>query len=1124
MLDSVEFLFDFIDDLPVGIARTDTTGKLPNHFNKYFMSMFGWNLEDINTIDKWLSHAYPEDKYRSEVLDVLAKMLDETESHNESYSHAQDIKVTCKDGSFKWCEIIYYRKNNSIYEIFTDITNRKKNEKNLKDIFDNAQSGLMYITGDRVLVKCNQRLADILGYENPEEMIGLSMRKLHLSEEDYIKYGKINLHALCMGEKHNIDYELCRKDGSSIWCEISGKAIDENIPGDISLGVLWTMTDISLRKKYEISLKKSEERYKSFFHANKAIELIVDPKTQEIVDCNKSAENFYGYDRKTLLNMKVSDINIMSQSEIQIEMKYAKEQRREVFHFKHKLYDGIIKDVEVYSGPIELEGKDYLYSIIFDISDRVELENEQAILQERLSSTMERDQHYQEILFNISISLINLPLDEIDSAINNALELMAEYSLSDRAYIFTYDFDAQIASNTHEWCKEDVDKQINDLQDVPLSYFTDWTKSHTDGNIIHIEDVMALPEKGMREILEPQGILSILSLPMMLDEKCIGFIGFDRCKEQKAFIQDDIELLGFFSTIIVNILQRQTTEDKLQLASNVFTHAREGIMIVNPQGNIIDVNRAFSRISGYSKEEVIGQNPRILKSGLQDHDFYISLWKTLKTEGHWEGELWNRHHDGYIYALLSTMSTVYDKHNNILHYVALFSDITTIKDHESKLKKIAHYDLLTGLPNRVLLADRLQQAMIHAQRRETIIGIAYLDLDGFKNINDTYGHDVGDKLLIAVSSNMQKCLRDGDTISRIGGDEFVVVLQDLEDMHSSVGMMKRLLQAAAQPIEIGELNLEVSTSLGMTFYPQAENIDADQLLRQSDQAMYQAKQQGKNKYYVYDTQFERNLRDQHKNIERITEAFEKNEFVLYYQPKVNMKTGVLIGVEALIRWKHPKAGLLSPAHFIPYIEDSVISIDIGEWVIATALKQIKQWCEEGFDIPISVNVGAHQLQQKDFVQRLKGLLDKQSNVEASYLEIELLETVAIGDLQHISNIIHECKSMGVKFSLDDFGTGYSSLSYLKSLRVNTLKIDQSFVRDMLVDKENLNILEAIIGLASIYKRNVIAEGVESVEQGKKLLELKCEHAQGYAIERPMLGEDLLSWYENWTSYDEWLSY
>ena len=441
-----------------------------------------------------------------------------------------------------------------------------------------------------------------------------------------------------------------------------------------------------------------------------------------------------------------------------------------------------------------------------------------------------------------------------------------------------------------------------------------------------------------------------------------------------------------------------------------------------------------------------------------------------------------------------------------------------LKEHQAQLERVAHYDVLTNLPNRALLAERLSQAI--AQRRKQSLAVLFLDLDGFKEINDTHGHDVGDELLIELSQRMKEALRDGDTLARIGGDEFIAILVDLEQTNDCDAVLRRLLNAAASPVNFGGITIQISTSIGITLYPQ-DGGDADQLVRHADQAMYVAKQAGKNRYHWFDVANDEAVKIQRESVGQIHTALDNQEFVLYYQPKVNMKTGKVIGAEALIRWLHPERGVVLPGSFLPVIESHQLSIAIGDWVIDTALAQISQWQAIGLNIPVSVNVGALQLQQANFVTRLAEHLAAHPQVNPEALEFEILETSALEDIAQISEVMHACRVFGVRFALDDFGTGYSSLTYLKRLPAHILKIDQSFVRDMTNDPDDLAIVKGVIGLAKAFHREVIAEGVETIAHGALLVSLGCELAQGYGIARPMPAQDIPAWTASWRPDASW---
>ncbi|WP_432472657.1 putative bifunctional diguanylate cyclase/phosphodiesterase [Amphritea sp. HPY] len=511
----------------------------------------------------------------------------------------------------------------------------------------------------------------------------------------------------------------------------------------------------------------------------------------------------------------------------------------------------------------------------------------------------------------------------------------------------------------------------------------------------------------------------------------------------------------------------------------------------------------------------------ILSLTLSEYDAFELLFEFTRTHEEWEMD------EIIVSVLISPLFLswfAYRRWRETLRAVKKRKN----REHEliqiqDTLSHRATHDILTGLPNRILLTDRLRQGMMQVKRNKQQLAVIYVDLDDFKSINDQYGHEVGDQLLITLSSLMEQILREGDTIARFGGDEFIGVLTGLDNTQCSIPILKRLLDAIAQPVHISGQVIQASASFGVTYYPQEEVVDADQLLRQVDQALYQAKLEGKNQYCLFNIDKDRNARGDHERLEGIREALIAKEFVLYYQPKVNMRTGEITGAEALIRWQHPERGLIPPADFLPLIENHPLAIDIGEWVITTALTQMKTWQDAGLDIPVSVNVSAFELMQADFVERLQALLNTTPDVDPGCLLLEVLETSALEDIAYVEQVIRDCQEIGVEFALDDFGTGYSSLTYLKRLSAAQLKIDRSFVRDMLDSPDDLAILKGIVGMATAFNRQVIAEGVETVEHGKLLLLLGCELAQGFGIGRPMPAADIQAWVDNWRPDLSWVN-
>ncbi|MDE2341988.1 MAG: PAS domain S-box protein [Betaproteobacteria bacterium] len=575
-----------------------------------------------------------------------------------------------------------------------------------------------------------------------------------------------------------------------------------------------------------------------------------------------------------------------------------------------------------------------------------------------------------------------------------------------------------------------------------------------------------------------------------------------------------------FVAIINDITERKISDDYLKLVSRVFLHADESIFITDPDGWIIEVNPAFTRTTGYSREEVLGRNPRILQSGRHDHAFFASLWDAVLSKGHWSGEIWNRRKNGEIYPDKLTISVVKNDEGETLSYVCISSDISLLKAQQSELELMALHDPLTGLPNRALLNDRLSMALAESRRSGGKMAVCFIDLDDFKPVNDTYGHETGDLLLIEVAHRMSAILRATDTVARLGGDEFILILSEIQSEQELLGMLTRIMDAIAKPYALGEISVTISASIGVTIYPD-DNADADTLLRHADQAMYLAKEKGRNCFHFFDVVDDRNAHLRSEGRARVELALQRREFELFYQPKVDLRNGQVVGLEALIRWRHPEQGLLLPADFLPLIENSEFETRLSEWVISEALRQMTQWQWEGLDMVVSVNLPARHLHSDRFIPFIVAVLAENPEIPRDRLELEVLETVALWDIPRVTQTMEECRRHGVMFSIDDFGTGYASLAYLRRLPVNTIKIDQSFTRDMLNDADDLSIVEGVISLAEAFQKNVIAEGVESVDHGTVLLYLGCRHAQGFGIARPMEASLVPGWINEFQPFPAW---
>ena len=569
-----------------------------------------------------------------------------------------------------------------------------------------------------------------------------------------------------------------------------------------------------------------------------------------------------------------------------------------------------------------------------------------------------------------------------------------------------------------------------------------------------------------------------------------------------------------------DITERKKAEEQIKLAASVFHDANEGILITDAEGVVINVNQAFTVITGFQRDEVIGQTPRVLKSGRHDREFFTKLWQQLLQTEHWSGELWNRRKDGEEYAEQLSISSVKDASGKTTHYVGIFTDITAHKQQQEQIERLAYYDALTRLPNRVLLADRMQQAIARADRKNKIVAVCYLDLDGFKPINDRYGHKAGDGVLMEISRRLQELIRVEDTVARLGGDEFVLLLTDLSSEQESEPILARALEVVTQPCELhnGE-QVNVSASIGVTFYPTDHN-DSDVLLRHADQAMYQAKQLGRNRMHYFDPNYDQQTKQLRELKAKVHAGLVNGEFMLYWQPKVELVHGHVVGAEALLRWKQADASILLPGAFLPQLENDDLIIGIGDFVIKEGVATLARWRELGLDLSASLNIAARQMLSADFMHKLREELDGRADI-AARLELEILETAALEDLDKVKRLINECRALGVSMALDDFGTGYSSMTYFRRLPVDTVKIDQSFVRDMLDNADDLAIVQGILGLTKAFGKTSVAEGVELTEHLAVLQGMGCHIAQGYAIGRPMPEQEFLRWLENFKPNVTW---
>ncbi len=575
----------------------------------------------------------------------------------------------------------------------------------------------------------------------------------------------------------------------------------------------------------------------------------------------------------------------------------------------------------------------------------------------------------------------------------------------------------------------------------------------------------------------------------------------------KLMLDEDETATGMLLRIR-DLSRDRMKEQRLRLAASVFENTDEGVVITDAKGKIIEVNRAFTQILGYDRKEVLGHNPNMWQSGRHEISFYRDMWQSLLNIGQWQGEIWNRHKSGSIFPSLMTISSVTDHNEKLTHYVSTFTDISHIKRSQEQLDHLAHHDSLTGLPNRLLLNERMDQSIKHAERNITQLAVIFLDLDNFKLINDGLGHPVGDQLLQEISTKLVNTVREQDTVSRIGGDEFVLLLEDIGIAENAGIAATKIMSVFADAFRLDIHEIRVTASLGVCIYPR-DGQDTTTLLRNADAAMYRAKHEGRDNYQFYTEELTRNAFERMLLENNLRQAIEKEQLTLFYQPQINLTSGNIIGVESLIRWNHPDLGMIPPAKFIPMAEQSGLIHPIGQWVLRTACIQGVRWLEQGiFFGRIAVNIAGPQLQRGHLVPEVIAIL-KETGLPTELLELEITESFIMKKTEAAIKQLHSLQKIGLTLAIDDFGTGYSSLSHLKQLPVNRLKIDQSFIRDIPDDQDDMAISDAMIAMARSLGLTVIAEGVETEKQASFLRQAGCHEAQGYLYSRPVSPDNLI---------------
>jgi diguanylate cyclase (GGDEF)-like protein/PAS domain S-box-containing protein len=579
---------------------------------------------------------------------------------------------------------------------------------------------------------------------------------------------------------------------------------------------------------------------------------------------------------------------------------------------------------------------------------------------------------------------------------------------------------------------------------------------------------------------------------------------------EAALEQRDTEYRRAMARVGIESSKRRRAESEARRLASAIQHGADAMMVTSLDGTIEYVNPAFERVTGWSREEITGKQPSVLNSGTHPKELFAEMWTTLKRGEVFRCTLINKRRDGSTFHEEKTITPLRDGKGVITHYIASGKDVSDRVKAQEKLEYLAHHDVLTGLPNRALLADRIEQALSRARRDNSAMAVMFLDLDGFKAINDTAGHQVGDRLLAEIANRLRAAVRENDTVARLGGDEFAIILEGTKSMSSVGGIARKLLYSLAAPVHVDGADLYVTTSIGVSRFPR-DGEDVHTLLRKADSAMYRAKEAGKNTFRFY-SQLEGDEDAQRLELEQqLRRAIERREFALFFQPQMSIDTGTVVGCEALIRWNHPTQGLVMPGVFVPVLEESGLIVEAGDWVLREACRQARSWRLAGLpSLRIAVNVSARQFSKRDLVGDVARILDE-TGTEPHRLHIEITEGTIAAKFERSVEIMKKLNALGVKIAVDDFGVGYSSLNYLKRLPIHSLKIDRSFIHEVTTDQNDAAIARTIIALAHNLGLDVIAEGVETLEQMFFLSRQGCNEVQGYLVGQPMPPDQFAAW-------------
>jgi len=1041
-------------DIPRGAVR----------WSERVASLFGLALDQFDgTLQSAMRLVHPEDRERVQA-DIEACF------QGGSPDFAVEYRVIHGDGEVRWLEARgrLYRDDAGqpvrMAGLTTDITEQKASELALAESEERYRSviaalaeGIMVIAADGQCLTANESAERILGVSS-DEIIARTLRDpawrtIYPDGTPFPETDHPVARTLATGEPcRNVLIGVQGGGQGTRWITINTQALTR--PGERRpYAAVASFTDVTERMQAEEALRESEQRYRTLVeHAPEAI-VVLDADTGRFADANENSARMFGLPRDALLALGPADLS----APVQPDGRPARQGAREyidatlrgntpVFEWVHRNAAGAAIACEVRLVRLPAAGRNLVRGSIIDITERKRIEAALRASETKFATV------FRTCPESISISTIE---DGVYVDVNQAYERVFGYAR----------------------------ERVIGRSALDLGVWVD-----------------ALERQGLLRKLREHGRVEGFDARI---RRADGELRIGQMSAESV----DIDGRGYLVIVMRDITEQKAQADELRLAARVFESTAEAIMITDPRSCIVAVNPAFTELTGYREDEVRGRQPSVLGSGRHDQRFFSDMWTSINRSGRWHGELWNRTKDGEERPFLLTISSLSDEVGTVINYVGVMRDISTIKQSQQQLEYLANYDGLTGLGNRNLFYTRLRIGIEKAARHRRTLAVAFIDLDNFKVINDTLGHDVGDELLAEVARRLKQCVRQEDVVCRLGGDEFTVYVEDFDDPQGLVGTAQRLTQAVSEPYRIAGHEIFVTASVGISIYPN-DGATMSELLKNADTAMYKAKEQGKNGFQFFREDMNARAFERLVFVSGLRRALDRGEFRLMYQPQVRLSDGHVRGAECLLRWSHPDMGEVSPGSFIPVAEETGLIVPIGDWVFKEAARQMRAW--GGSRMRLFVNISARQFRQSELVDVI-GRTIEESGLGPEMLGMEITESALIDDPENAAATLTRLKDMGVTISLDDFGTGYSSLSYLKRFPIDILKIDRAFVRDIATDPDDAAIVTAIITMAQSLKLDVVAEGVETHQQLEFLRARGCHAAQGYLFGKPMPAERMEEW-------------